>query len=59
MPVSNSFSYAKSGLPPSNDKIRGTLSTAEIFVPQKKKKKINLNFFFLNFCGSVEEWQPC
>ena len=25
-----------SGLPPGNDKIRRTLSTAEIFVPQKK-----------------------
>ena len=33
------------GLPPGNDKIRGTLSTAEIFAPQKKNF-FNLNFFF-------------
>ena len=33
------------GLPPGNDKIRGTLCTAEIFVPKKKIniKKKNFN----------------
>ena len=32
------------GLPPGNDKIRGALSTAANFVPQKKI--FNLGFFF-------------
>jgi len=36
----------KTELPPGNDKIHGTLSTAENFVP--KKKIFNLKFFFLN-----------
>ena len=38
-----------SGLPQGNDKIRGTLSTAEISVPQKKKKNFNPR----NFRGRV------
>ena len=37
-----------SGLPPGNDKIRGTLSTAEIFVPQKNKTHfLTSKIFFL------------
>jgi len=36
------LNVAKPGLPPGNDKIRRTLSTAENFVPQQKKI---INFF--------------
>jgi len=43
----------KTELPPGNDKIHGTLSTAENFVP--KKKYLTSKFFFFlnlqNFCG--------
>ena len=45
----------EAGLPPGNDKIRGTLSTAEIFIPQKK----NLTLYFLIRVIFAEEWQPC